>query len=115
MSFYRACRTPLNCFWPKKVTQISDSWEGNIIGLTLKHLVPGFWDIWHQLGSPPAEKIPYKVLKKAWEYEIREYAPRLVYQPSLIDRSNSREVRLEATAIKGGEGGVPSANGMIQA
>ncbi|CAN0499934.1 unnamed protein product, partial [Ectocarpus sp. 8 AP-2014] len=46
----------------------------------LKHLVPGFWDIWHQLGSPPAEKPPYRVVKRALGYVIREYAPRMATQ-----------------------------------
>lgn len=76
------------------MTKITDTWEGNLASLAWKHLVPGFWDIWHQLGSPPAEQQPYKVLAKKSGYEIREYVPRLVLQPSVIDRSNSREVRM---------------------
>ncbi|CAN0402270.1 unnamed protein product, partial [Scytosiphon promiscuus] len=48
--------------------------------LALEHLVPGFWDIWHQLGSPPAEKAPHRVVKRTLGYTIREYAPRLVTQ-----------------------------------
>lgn len=74
------------------MVKITDTWEGNPVTLGLKHLVPGFWDIWHQLGSPPAEKPPYKVVKRALGYVIREYAPRMATQPSLIDYSNSREV-----------------------
>lgn len=74
------------------MVKITDTWEGNLASLAVKHLIPGFWDLWHQLGSPPAEQPPYKVLKKAKGYEIREYVPRLVTQPSIIDRSNSREV-----------------------
>lgn len=77
------------------MVEINDTWEGNLITLAFKHLVPGFWDIWHQLGSPPAEKQPYKVLKNAKGYQIREYAPRLVLKPSVIDRSNAREVSAE--------------------
>ncbi|CAM9522259.1 unnamed protein product [Ectocarpus sp. 13 AM-2016] len=76
-----------------KVVKITDTWEGNPVTLGLKHLVPGFWDIWHQLGSPPAEKPPYRVVKRALGYVIREYAPRMATQPSLIDYSNSREIR----------------------
>eukprot|EP00752_Nemacystus_decipiens_P002778 g2595.t1 len=76
-----------------KVVKITDSWEGNPLSLGLKHLIPGFWDIWHQLGSPPAEKQPYRVIKRTLGYAIREYAPRLVTQPSLTDYSNSREIR----------------------
>ena len=80
-----------------QVVQITDTWEGNPLSLALKHLIPGFWDIWHQLGSPPAEQAPYRVVKRTLGYVIREYAPRLVTQPSLIDYSNSREVRKPAS------------------
>eukprot|EP00903_Cladosiphon_okamuranus_P010672 g10089.t1 len=76
-----------------KVVRITDTWEGNPLTLGLQHLVPGFWDIWHQLGSPPAEKQPYRVIKRTLGYAIREYAPRLVTQPSLVDYSNAREIR----------------------
>lgn len=77
------------------MVKITDTWEGNPLTLGLKHLIPGFWDIWHQLGSPPSEKQPYRVVKRTLGYVIREYAPRLVTQPSLVDYSNSREVRGE--------------------
>ncbi len=80
---------------PVQVVKITDTWEGNPLTLCLKHLVPGFWDIWHQLGSPPTEKQPHRVVKRTLGYVIREYAPRLVTQPSLVDYSNSREVRAE--------------------
>lgn len=87
------------------MVKITDTWEGNPLSLGLKHLVPGFWDIWHQLGSPPAEKQPYTVVKRTLGYTIREYAPRLVTQPSLTDYSNSREVRPEKEGEREGGGG----------
>ena len=86
-------RVPQNASLYGQVVKITDTWEGNPLSLGLKHLIPGFWDMWHQLGSPPAEKQPYRVMKRTLGYAIKEYAPRLVTQPSLIDYSNSREVR----------------------
>lgn len=79
---------------PPQISGISDEWDGSLISLVVKHLVPGFWDIWHQLGSPPAEKQPYAVLLKGRGYELREYVPRLSYQPSMVDRTQEREVRV---------------------
>ncbi|CAM9642580.1 unnamed protein product [Chrysoparadoxa australica] len=76
-----------------KITQVKDSWEGSLLGLVLGQALPGFWDIWHQFSVPMAEKYPYRVIGKGSGYEIREYAPRLAIQPTIVDRTNSRAAR----------------------
>ena len=64
--------------------------DGNdIIGALKSQLNPRFWDLYHIGMSPSAQltqKLPSSKEKKLFsQYNLYEIAPRLVYQPTLID------------------------------
>ncbi|CAN0148839.1 unnamed protein product, partial [Phaeothamnion confervicola] len=76
------------------VWSISDAWTAPLQALALWQLVPGFWDLWHQLCSRLVEQYPHAVVAKRKGYEVRRCPPRLCVEASLVDRSNSRRKRL---------------------
>lgn len=68
------------------VVGLIDEWQEGLLPSLIRHITPGFWDIWNQFCSPQSERYPYKVLRRGKGYEVRELAPRLVLKPSIIDR-----------------------------
>ncbi|KAG5179983.1 hypothetical protein JKP88DRAFT_200827 [Tribonema minus] len=77
-----------------RIISMEDTWEEAPVQALIRHLLPGFWDIWNQFCSPIAERYPHKVLRRGRGYEVWQFAPRLVLRPTLVDRTNSRQARM---------------------